>query len=94
MCEDLALCYWAEKSFEVDVFNTGQKLKTGALDEQELTKLLETHYFAIIQVGERYGSPSLSGSVNKQIQANYEIRPSSRTSGVFLLPIAMQKAAV
>jgi hypothetical protein len=94
MCENLALCYWAGKSFEVDVFNTGQKLKTDALDEKELTKLLETHYFAIIQVDERYGSPSLPGSVNKQILANYEIRRSSRTSGVFLLPIAKQRAAV
>ena len=29
MCEDLALCYWAGKAFEVDFFFTGQKLLLG-----------------------------------------------------------------
>ena len=89
MCEDLALCYWAGKKFEVDFFNLGQKLKAGVVSEAVITARLDSHYFSLIQA---YGGGSkgithrLPEKVNDAILERYEVSHSSQESGVFLVP--------
>ncbi len=75
MCEMLALCYWAGQPFEVDVFNTGQKMKTGVMAETVLTNLIEKQRFAIIQLDYSNGSRRLPEAVNQAIFKYYQVRP-------------------
>ncbi|MBT9315264.1 hypothetical protein [Leptothoe spongobia] len=75
MCEMLALCYWADKPFEVDLFNTGQKMKTGAMAQATLIKLIERQYFAVIQLDHSNGSRRLPTDVNQAIFKYYQVRP-------------------
>ena len=88
LCENLALCYWAGKSFEVDVFNTGKKLQTGVLDKKPFVDRLRNHYFAVIEL--RSGTDRVPKDILSEVTANYEItRYGSRlTRSVFLLPKA------
>lgn len=75
MCEMLALCYWANQPLEVDFFNTGQKMKTGAMDEAKLISLIEKRHFAIIQLDRMQGSQRLPANVNQTIFKYYQVRP-------------------
>ena len=87
LCENLELCYWAGKPFEVDVFNLGQKLKTGVLNENEFTDLWDRRHFAVIQIEDEQGRTyRLPDSTNDHLLRTYEIRRSSDASGVFLVP--------
>ncbi|BAU66949.1 hypothetical protein STA3757_43550 [Stanieria sp. NIES-3757] len=86
ICESLALCYWAGKPFTVDLFNLGQKLGENTVPEEEFTKLIKNHDFAVIQFDNPNGTTRIPESVNQQIFANYKIERVSPQSGVFLLP--------
>jgi hypothetical protein len=99
MCEDLALCYWAGKRFEVDFFNTGQKLSVGTTGVAErILDDIANKRFAVIQVyGESPGQglvvPEynlLPGYVWNKILANYRVDRRSKYSpwrrGFFLIP--------
>ena len=83
MCEDLALCYWAGKSFEVDVFNVGQKLLTGTIVKTQLTDLFKKHYFSVIHIEEK--TPKLPKAVLEEIFSNYDIHHQTGID-VFLVP--------
>lgn len=48
LCEDLLLCYWAGKSFEVDVFNYTQAAHAGRRDEHTLLSRVEQEGFGAI----------------------------------------------
>lgn len=86
MCETLALCYWADKTFEVDFFMTGQKIKAGVIDRSKLTKLIESGYFSVIQISHNSGqSDRFDAAVNRTISNNYHIDRKSTFSGVFLV---------
>lgn len=50
LCEDLALCFWAAKPAEVDVFNTQQNVRGGRVDSGTLVRLIERQYFGAIQL--------------------------------------------
>lgn len=49
VCQTLSLCYWAGKPEELDVFNTLQKVETGAMPLARLQRLFEAKHFAMIQ---------------------------------------------
>jgi len=87
MCENLALCYWGGKNFEVDYFNAGQKIEAGLVDSEILVSLLKNRYFASIQMDSRnaisYRFPAI---INEAIAANYKIQRFSESNGVFLVP--------
>ncbi|ESA38271.1 membrane protein [Leptolyngbya sp. Heron Island J] len=82
MCEMLALCYWAGHPFEVDLFNTGQKIKTGTMAETVLTNLIEQQHFAIIQLNHSDGSRNLPTAVNQAIFKYYQVRPPLPLPGI------------
>ena len=73
-CEDLSLCYWAGKGFEIDFFLTGQKLNRGLIKPRMVTERLRSRYYAAIQTDANDGnSPSLPPSINREIADNYEV---------------------
>ena len=48
LCQDLTLCYWAQKDEPVDVFNLSQAYVTGARSDADLARLLQSQYFGSI----------------------------------------------
>jgi len=49
-CEVLATCYWAHKPLEVDFFNYGQKLLTGAVPDTAFRERIGRKYYAYVVV--------------------------------------------
>jgi hypothetical protein len=71
MCEDLALCFWAGKPPEVDVFNTGQQILLGRLDDAPLAADVARGHYAVIQMDR---SPRvLSEAVSRSISTGYVV---------------------
>ena len=85
-CETLALCYWADKDFEVDFFNTGQKVRKGAIKDTVLLDLIQGRKFAVIQLNDKSGSGRLPQEINKSILDHYEIKKTLTRVGVLLTP--------
>ncbi len=50
LCEELALCFWAGKPAEVDVFNLQQRIIHGSPHANDIVNLLDARYFSIIQL--------------------------------------------
>jgi hypothetical protein len=50
ICEDLLLCYSADRPFTLDPFNSRQYILAGRLDEHELIERIAAHEFAVIQL--------------------------------------------
>jgi hypothetical protein len=50
LCEELALCFWAGKSAEVDFFNWQQHTRQGSRRADEIAQLLDQQYFSIVQL--------------------------------------------
>jgi hypothetical protein len=85
-CEDLILCYWAGKGFEIDFFLLGQKLQQGLIDPRVVTERLRSRYYAAIQTMANDGrSGRLPTSINREIADDYEV---ARTGpeGAVLVP--------
>jgi len=73
-CEDLSLCYWAGKGFEIDFFLVGQKLEQGFIDPHVVTERLRAHYYAAIQTMAKDGSSGrLPQYINREIADDYEV---------------------
>lgn len=95
LCENLSLCFWAGKPFVVDVFNTGNKLRAGRIDQAAVIALIAGHRFAAIQIGmpgdDGFGKPAtprLPLAINRAIVRHYEIARISPLGGVVLVPRA------
>ena len=71
LCDRPALCYWAGKPFEVDLFNVSQRLRKGTLDPEVLADLFEQEHFAVLQLKEI--NPALPESALEQVRRHYEI---------------------
>ena len=83
MCEDLALCFWAGKPVEVDVFNAGQQILLGRADQQALLDQVDRGRFAAIQmnVPSRDISPAISASMSRHYLIDH-----GALNRVFLVP--------
>ncbi len=83
-CEDLALCYWAHKSFVVDLYNLGQKLETGVVGTSVCETLFAGPRVRILQMDEglRRGRARITGSCLAVIQKNFEVIPSPSTDWI------------
>ena len=84
LCENLALCYWADKQADVDVFNLGQALKTGARNEQVLTDALNQRRYGAVQFDSLDPFP-LGEKARAALLANYRVHHID-DNGVFLRP--------
>jgi len=93
-CENLALCYWAGKGFEMDLFLTGQKVASGRVNERDLIELIGAHHFAVIQIDRQSGTTSrLPQRVNQKIRESYVRGRTSVRGGVFWVPRTSNSAA-
>jgi hypothetical protein len=82
LCDQLSLCLWAGKTAQVDVFNSGEAIKTGARKSAPLVAMIAAHRFAAIQLGDL---DALGPSVRAALQTHY--RPDhTGDNGLFLVP--------
>jgi hypothetical protein len=68
LCDQLSLCLWAGKGAEVDVFNIGEAIRTGARDPAPLAGMIEAHRFAVLQLQD---FDALGPRVRTAIEQNY-----------------------
>ena len=84
LCESLALCYWADKPAEVDVFNLAEASKTGARNEQVLIDALNRRRYSAVQFASLDPFP-LGEKARAALLANYRVHHID-DNGVFLRP--------
>jgi hypothetical protein len=82
LCDQLSLCLWAGKRAEVDVFNVGEAIKTGARDPKPLTQLIARRHFAALQLNDL---DALGPQVRATIAAHYRVHHRD-DNGAFLVP--------
>lgn len=82
LCDQISLCLWAGKKAEVDVFNVGEQIKTGARDPAGLTRMIATHHFTALQLQDL---DSLGPAVGGAIRKNYRL-DHVNDNGQFLVP--------
>jgi len=80
LCDQLSLCLWAGKGAQVDVFNVGEQIKSGAWDGASLAKMIAQRRFAVVQLVDLDG---LGPSVRIALERNYRIHHSD-DNGHFL----------
>jgi hypothetical protein len=86
-CENLSLCYWAGKGFEIDFFLLGQKLNQGFVEPHLVTERIRSRYYAAIQTEAKDGtSVRLPVSINREIADNYEVVRTTPHEGAVLVP--------
>ena len=88
VCESLALCFWSGAPFNVDLFNFGQKLKTGKMPLDICRQLFDGRHFTIIQLYWEPGHylwPLVPSDCDRTIADNYEVIRKS-VNGYFLVP--------
>jgi hypothetical protein len=83
LCEDLALCFWARKPVEVDVFNTEQSIRRGRVDAADLIRLVQDRYFGAVQI--EMSPRDLGGGASAVLRQYYRIDQQG-VSGSYLLP--------
>jgi len=49
-CETLALCYWARKPPEIDVFNIGEAIAIGGRSDASIIRRLRSHAYGAVEV--------------------------------------------
>lgn len=82
LCQDLALCQWAGKPAQVDVFHIGQQIKTGARDPNPLTRMIAARHFTSLQLNDL---DAMGVQLREAIAANYRVDHRS-ANGTFLIP--------
>ena len=83
LCDQLSLCLWAGKAAEVDVFNMGEQIKTGARDPRPLARMIADKHFAVLQL---QNLDSLGPQVRAAIQKSYRT-DHNNDNGAFLTPL-------
>jgi hypothetical protein len=82
LCEQLSLCLWAGKGAEVDVFNIGEQIKTGARDGAPLAQMIAQGHFAAVQLEDM---DALGPLVRAALDTRYRVHHSD-DNGTFLTP--------
>ncbi len=83
LCDQLSLCLWAGKPAEVDVFNIGEAIKSGARDPAPLVAMIEAQHFAVLQLED---TDALGPQVRAAIARNYRADHAD-DYGNFLIPL-------
>jgi hypothetical protein len=82
LCDQLSLCLWAGKAAEVDVFNIGEAIKTGARDPAPLAGMIRARRFSVLQIQDL---DVLGPKVRTEIAQNYRADHSD-DNGSFWVP--------
>ncbi len=83
LCDQLSLCLWAGKGAQVDVFNVGEQIKTGARDGAPLAKMIAQRHFTVLQLEDL---DALGPLVRIALERNYRIHHND-DNGSFLTPL-------
>jgi hypothetical protein len=83
LCDQLSLCLWAGKGAEVDVFNVGEQIKTGARDPAPLARMIAARRFGVLQLEDM---DALGPLVRTTIERSYRLHHSD-DNGHFLTPL-------
>lgn len=84
MCELLALCYWAGKGAEIDMFNTQQQYIAHARSDDDLVRKINARSFAVVQI-DALEPFALTPRIRAALLGAYHIDHSD-DDGVFLVP--------
>ena len=83
LCEDLALCFWAGKPAAVDVVNLRQHVTRGTRSIDDLVRLIDARFYAVIQIDARRSL--LDPAARDALQRSYV--PARRgAAGVLFVP--------
>ena len=82
LCDQLSLCLWAGKEAEIDAFNTGEQIKTGARDPAALVGMISEHRFAVVQLQDL---DALGPAIRKAVTRHYRLDHSD-DNGSFFTP--------
>jgi hypothetical protein len=82
-CEDLALCFWAGKPPEVDVFDLQQRVRWDGATRAALLRLVDGRYYAVVQL--REAGPLFGPAFLDTLNRRYMI-VASRPASVVLAP--------
>ena len=83
LCDQISLCLWAGKKAAVDVFNIGEQIKTGARDPADLTSMITSHHFTVLQLQDLDSlGPAVGGAIRKNYRADH-----AGENGTFLVPL-------
>ena len=83
LCEDMVLCYWADKPVEVDVFNTRQRARRERWRVDALIRRLDAREFGVAEIED--DDRSLGPQFMDALRRNYRVDHSSQW-GVFWVP--------
>ena len=72
LCEMLSLCYWADKTAEVDVFNMDQRVRADIRSEAPLVRMIGTKHFAMIELETLKPFP-IAGGTERVLLHNYKV---------------------
>lgn len=86
LCENAALAHWADKNYEVDFFNYGQRIATGADDGSALLERLRAREFGLVQLDQPGGSSRLNPVLDAAIGEHYELTRISPVNGWMYRP--------
>lgn len=93
-CEMSALCYWAGKNFEIDFFNTAQKILMGVIRPSAMAKPFEEQrYAAVVLTTNAPVAERPPATVMAQIYAKYRPMRISANGWTILVPASSRPAA-
>jgi len=82
LCDQLSLCLWAGKGAQVDVFNVGEGIKSGARDPSSLARMISNRQFAALQLDDLN---EMGPTVRQAILKHYRLHHAD-DNGKFLVP--------
>jgi hypothetical protein len=83
LCDQLSLCLWAGKGAQVDVFNIGEQIKTGARNPSTLASMIANQHFGVLQLQDVSAMGPVIGAA---IAQNYRT-DHANDNGSFLVPV-------
>ena len=82
LCSQLSLCLWAGKGAQVDVFNIGEAILSGARDPAALVRLIEARHFSVLQLDDMNAlGPVVRDAIARRYRADH-----TDDNGRFLTP--------
>jgi hypothetical protein len=83
LCDQFSLCLWAGKGAQVDVFNVGEQIKTGARNPSSLAAMIAGQHFGVLQLQDL---DAMGPVVRAAIAQNYRLHHAN-DNGSFLVPL-------
>ena len=89
LCEDLALCYWANKTPELSSFGLVEAFRLGVRPESDVIRLLDRHRYGIIELSRKSNfaySPTLMAAFARDYRVDHQ-----DALGRFLIPVSVRR---